>query len=370
MKIAIDIRPLVENQLTGVGVYQKYLLKYLPSLVPDWQITYFISGRNLIEANVRQLIYLRPQDKLLYINQSNRLLNIKYLLGIRPKFVDELDKLDIFFMPNLNFMPLRLKAKLVLTVHDLSFLHDSSFFDNKTRLWHKLIQLKKILTKANKIITVSDSTRRELLKYFRQLTENNAQVIYPGVEMNNLTQEEEQRIISKLALPEKFILFLGTLEPRKNLASLIKAFEFFKQQQTGYKLVVAGKEGWLSRSLVKQITSNSDIIWLKYVSDDEKIALYKTATMLVWPSYYEGFGFPPLEALCQGTPIIVSHKTSLPEVFGSSAHYVNPNNYVELAEVMKQIIAFDKTKTLANSDFASKFSWSKTAELTVNFIKQ
>jgi glycosyltransferase involved in cell wall biosynthesis len=132
---------------------------------------------------------------------------------------------------------------------------------------------------------------------------------------------------------------VGTLEPRKNIEACIAAYRSIAPKYPGLELILAGTYGWSVRRMLRSIKDDTSIHWLQYVSDAEKTMLYKHARVLVWPSLYEGFGFPPLESLRQGTPVVTSYRTSLPEVLGINALYVHPYNVGELAAVLDQLLA-------------------------------
>ena len=192
------------------------------------------------------------------------------------------------------------------------------------------------------------------------LDESKIQVIYPGIELENTGFK-----IVDMALPKKYILYLGTIEPRKNVGTIIKAFEEINDPYL--HLVIAGGNGWLYNKIKRQVKESSkkeQIYLLDYILPDQRWEIYKNAKMLVWPSYYEGFGFPPLEAMCQGCPVIVSSNSSMPEVVGDAALLVNSYNVSEITFAINQLLTDNKLRDdLINKgrDKMLKFSWSKSA---------
>ncbi|MCK4525681.1 MAG: glycosyltransferase family 4 protein, partial [Candidatus Andersenbacteria bacterium] len=178
-------------------------------------------------------------------------------------------------------------------------------------------------------------------------------------------------IRKKYNLPKKYILYLGTLEPRKNIIGLIKAFEILN---TKYKLVIAGSKGWLYEDIfkiVKNSPAKDNIIFTGFIDDKDKAALYGLADLFVYPSFYEGFGFPPLEAMAAGTPVITSNFSSLPEAVGDAAITVNPYNIDELTKAIEMVLFDEKLRDILIERGYKKvknFSWEKCAKETLEFI--
>ncbi|MCK5332349.1 glycosyltransferase family 4 protein, partial [Candidatus Parcubacteria bacterium] len=186
----------------------------------------------------------------------------------------------------------------------------------------------------------------------------------------------------KYNLPKKFILYLGTIEPRKNITGIIRAFEklkvgHFKMSSTvkDCKLVIAGSKGWLCQD-VFNLAMNSvvadDIFFTGFVDDEDKAILYKLAEIFVYPSFYEGFGFPPLEAMQNKTPVITSNVSSLPEAVGGAAIMVDPYNINELERAIENLLSDENLKnniTQKGIEQTKKFSWSRCAEETLAILK-
>jgi glycosyltransferase involved in cell wall biosynthesis len=280
--------------------------------------------------------------------------------------------------------------KFILTIHDLSFERYPEFFASKGniginyirgRFWHKYVNARKICEQANKIITVSESTKNDLMDIYK-ISEEKIKVIYEGANTSRKSKVESQKsdeekffdIKDKYNLPEKFILFLGTLEPRKNIAGIIRAFEILAGGgvehpigcSTPY-LVIAGKKGWLYDDLFKMSEKSrvkDKIKFIGYVDEDDKSSLYELASLFVFPSFYEGFGLPPLEAMACGVPVIASTVFSLSEVVGDAGILVDPYNVNEIAGAMKAVLNDDVLrarlieKGLKRSEM---FSWEKAA---------
>jgi len=276
----------------------------------------------------------------------------------KPEFDKLINGCDIFWFPNLNFLSVSHQCRTIITVHDLSFEKIPWAYSQKMRFWHKAIRPWMLLQSAGRITAVSQNTKNDLIALY-QLPAEKIEVIYPGpaAAISGATAD--------LKLPEKFILCLGTLEPRKNIESVIKAF--IQLNCPDLSLVIAGQRGWLYRKIFKtagQSIIKDKIIFLNYVKAADRQALYQKALALVWPSFYEGFGLPPLEAMANGCPVITSANSSLPEVVGSAALLVDPYNIQEITKSIKQIISDNKLRqSLISQGYkqAEKFSWQLSA---------
>ncbi len=372
MNIGIDIRSLLEKERSGVGEYTYQLLSALFSI--DKNNNYF-----LFYNSFKKIDDLLPSDWKKYSNINfcgfhwpNKLLNFCFKFLRWPK-IDRLimsaGKIDLFFIPNLNFVALSREIKKIITVHDLSFLRYPRFFSWKRRLWHWFVNPKKLISGTDKIIAVSENTKKDLMELYKVASEK-VEVIYSGVS-GGADISDVEAVKKKYNLPDNFILFLGTLEPRKNIEGLIWAFEIFKRaEKIGYKLVIVGPRGWLYKNILaraEKSPARDDIKFINYIAPEEKFAFYKLAKLFVYPSFYEGFGFPPLEAARAGTPVIISSVSSLPEVMGEAALMVDPNNPAEMAKVMAECLTDENLRATLiekGQKQAQKFSWEKCAEET------
>jgi len=415
MIIGIDIRVLARGTRTGI---EEYVLNLLPRLLsvdlpageagpPDGEASKKIKYKLFYNAFKKvKLDYSwlnLPNVELRNFRFPNRLLNFFVWVFKWPKIDKFLGNLDIFFSP--HFLPVSLSrnCKRVITFHDLSFEHHPQFLSRSRKLWHFLTFPKQQAGKADKIMADSQSTKEDLIKNYN-VDPKRIKVVHLGVNRSfkpirkNDSQIEEVR--KKYKLPEKFILYFGTIEPRKNLFLIIRAFEALKGKfsksnletawkgfeggvivkkksiLTDLKLVIAGSKGWLYKDIFKMVKNSKyrkDIIFTGFVDDKDKPCLYNLADVFLYPSFFEGFGFPPLEAMACGVPTIVSNVSSLPEVVGNGAVMINPYNVDELTFAIKEILE-DKNlrEDLIKKGLkqARKFDWDKTAEQILDiFIK-
>jgi len=305
------------------------------------------------------------------------------LLGF-PKVDNMIGGADVFFNPHFIFSPVTKKCKTVITFHDLSFERYPEFFDAKRKIWHFSNFPKKQAKKADRLIAVSRSTALDLYDIYK-INPKKIFVIYSGI--NKMFFEDEppeklNKIRSKYYLPDHFILFLSTIEPRKNAVSAIKAFELFQQLyakmhngvKSDVRLVIAGKPGWLYKEIFQTIRYSKfrkDIVYAGFIDDEDKPSLYRLAKLFVYPSIYEGFGFPPLEAMASGTPVITSRISSLPEIAGDAALLVDPFDIQHIARAMTKVTqdrSFSNELRERGIRQAGKFSWAKCAEDTLRVL--
>ncbi|MBU1203103.1 glycosyltransferase family 4 protein [Patescibacteria group bacterium] len=368
MTIGIDIRALSNKKLTGIGKYIYYAIENI--LLYDKSNKYI-----LISSGVRKNAYSHLKfdaDNLSYrhISIPNKLLNLFFYLGIGKRWCHQFSKdIDVLWMPNLNFYQIDKSVPLVLTVHDLSFLHDREFYSLKRRYWHKTLKIDRLVKKAAQIIAVSANTKRDIVRFF-PTTQDKIQVINPGVHTVALDDAKATELLKKYNVPEKYFVYVGTLEPRKNIASIIKAFDRLHLDYPDIYLLIAGGKGWVYKNILKNINKRNYVHYLDYVDSPAKNALYYKSLGLIWPSFYEGFGFPPMEALYYNIPVIVSYKTSLPETLGDQALYVDPYNISDIYENMKFIIEdkeFSKQYTASAKNFKLP-SWPEQAKQIVDLF--
>lgn len=292
-----------------------------------------------------------------------------------PKLVYKKYPNAIIHYPD-TMAPLFTRNKVVITVHDLAFKSLKNAFAWETVLWKNFITDLSI-KKADKIIAITEFAKSEILKYYPNV-DNKINVIYNGfndfskdpINLNNI----KKNILN--LKDSKYILTVSTISPRKNMDGLVKAFNLVRNKVNNYKLVIAGKNGWLYESvykLVDEFELNDSVIFTGGVNDDELKFLYKNADVFVYPSFYEGFGLPPLEAMSYGIPCVVSDRTSIPEVVGDAAVKVDPYDLNELSNTILKVIADkDLCENLkVNSKKRLKyFSWEKCADRAIDIYME
>lgn len=275
--------------------------------------------------------------------------------------------LTIFFSPA-HYIPWFSPFKTIVTIHDLSYL----FFPHEF-LKKDLYQLKNwtryAVKKASHIIAVSKTTKKDIMKEYA-VPDKKITVIYNGYENVESLATSHQ----PLATNHPYFLYVGTIQPRKNVSTLIKAFSQFHAKHPSFKLIIAGKKGWLYDSIFQQVSQmqmTESIIFPGYVSDNEKIKLYQEATAYILPSLYEGFGIPILEAMSYKCPVIASFSSSLPEIGGEACLYFDPNSVDDLLDKM-EIITSNKTLVTnlitKGTERIRSFSWEETGQQTLEVL--
>lgn len=357
MLIGIESERANHPQKTGVEHYARQLILHLAKT--DRQNKY----RLYLRTNPEKWFFDLPKNfqiqKMPFPFFWTQL-RISWEMLFRP--------VDVLLIPA-SALPFVHPQRSVVTVHDVAwryFPQGFTWFMRNFLEWSTKFALKR----AWKIIAVSEATKKDLIKFYA-VDEKKIEVIYHGVDFpaSHVGTGRDP------CLPEHYVLFLSTLQPRKNLEGLIDAFLLLKKEMPNlpHKLVVAGKKGWKYDGIMRKMADNEDIvIYLGHVEDEERWPLQKNADLLVLPSFYEGFGMTVLEAFAANVPAAVSNVSSLPEVAGDAAVYFNPKNPSDIARAMKMVL-FDKT--LADSLRQKgllrlkNFSWEKCAEKTLKVLE-
>jgi len=360
MKIAIDIREIFGPR-AGKGEYTFRILKGLLRL--DQENKYFLYSKKHTQTK-RQNVRLRAINLPGLIWHLTVWLDLK--LRVRP---------DVYLSPTSYIVPaLGVKNSVIIVPDLVSFLFPGEH--NKKAVWLERMFLKAALKKSERIITISRATKHDLLARF-ELSEKKVAKVYLGVHSRfREIKREDSRLIKirkKYNLPEKFILFVGVLSPRKNLVRLLRAYH--KMTLRDFGLVIVGRKGWYYQNIfyeVRKLGLEDRVCFLDYLREEDLPFVYNLASVFVFPSLYEGFGFPPLEAMACGTPVIASRASSLPEVVGKAGLLVDPKKVSEISEAMKRILTNkglrDKLIRLGFLQ-AKKFSWNKTVRETLRIMQ-
>jgi glycosyltransferase involved in cell wall biosynthesis len=363
--IAVDLRSLHSSEFSGVESYTVHVLEEL--LETDRETVYHLFYNGYSQKKFEYFHFINAH----YIQTRipNRILNVSLKLFDYPKLEKLTGTHDTLFMPNWNTLAVEPDTKVILTVHDLSPQLTPEYYGLKSRIWHWLLNIPKLVKRADKIIAVSEFTKLSLIEKMN-VPASKITVAPLGVDHDNyrpnLNVDRLREVRNSYGLPGDFVLFVGTLEPRKNLARLIEAFE---QIQEPISLVIAGKLGWKYNALLKQIQNSPKRRFIKligYIPEADKPYIMKLARVFAWPSLYEGFGLPVLEAMAVGTPVVTSNVSSLPEIAGDSAMLVDPYNPEDIAKAITDLQTNDSlrehyiSKGLQRSQ---QFSWEKCAQI-------
>lgn len=355
MRICIDIQSIIKNP-TGVGRYTKELVKGLSLLNIQDDITLFYF--NFLGKYNGFPVFPNKTVKCVPGRVYNRLWRwfkfppVNWLIG----------DYDIYHFPNFILPPMS-KGKSIVTVHDLAFIRYPEYIEPKN-LKYLQTQLPRSLKAAHKIIAVSQFTKQELIDIFN-LPEEKIAVVYEGV------GESFKRIDkTEKKMPYKYVLCTSTLEPRKNIEGLIRAFHVSGLKD--YKLVITGGKGWLYEGifkLIKELGLEKDIVFLGYVKDVDLPIIYSGASLFVFPSFYEGFGLPLLEAMACGVPVVSSRVN---EILGDNAYFIDPKEPSDIANGITEVLNnMDLQQELIRKglDHVKKFTWQRCAEETLKVYK-
>ena len=379
LKIGVDIRNLMSPVRTGVAEYTYELLNAVFKIDKENQYYLFYNSHTDVTAHTP----LWPQGNIHYIatRWPNKLFNASIKIFGWPKLdklISRNYKLDYFFSPNLNFTALSKDIKNILTIHDLSFKFFPQFFSAKQKLWHWAVNPKKKCGQANNILVLSDNTKRDLTDYYQIPAEKIK--VAPGAisSIFNNPIVGKEKIREKYNLPGRFILCLGAVEPRKNIIGLIEAFEkCHSLLPNSYYLVIAGSgKGWKNKQIYARALASplrDKIEFIGYVDAQDKPGLYSLAELFVYPSFYEGFGFPVLEAMAMGIPVITSNRSSLPEITDQSAYLINPNRPAEIADAIIKMLTDENLREHFKKlglEQVKKFSWDTAAKQWLELIKK
>lgn len=360
MKIGIDAKWFFNGPPSGKVVIKQLLEELLSDNYKTDEFYIFLNKRD----KGFKFPYQRDNIKLVYIRSYNNLVSNAITLPRHSKK----HKLEVVLFQNFGTLS---KIKNVVYIHDLLYLDFPQFYSFKERLY--LSVLKPLAKRANTIVTISKAERGRIIKH--KLGTNNVHFVYHGVDpkfkpLDKHDKLQVETFKEKYNLPDQFILYLGRLNIRKNIANLIYAMQFVDTP-----LVIVGEKDHKSEnlsSIIDALSLNDKIIFTGYIEDYELPLVYAVATIFCFPSYAEGFGLPPLEAMASGTPVIVSDRTSLPEVCEDAALYVNPDDPTDIAKKINTLLASKEIiDTFANKGLvqSKKFSWKKSAENLMNIIK-
>ena len=298
MRIGVDIRTLMDARYSGVSEYTYNLLTHMLKFDKGNKYCLFYNSLKDVSPNIPNF----KNTNIEYVKYSypNKLLN--YFL-FKPFNLPKIDKrlgLDMIFMPHINFIGLTRRKPSVLTIHDLSYIRYREYFSLRKNIWHKLINVKKLINNFSHVVAVSENTKADIVELCN-VDDTRVSVIHSGINPsfrqlsrgNEKDNSELEKVKNKYHLPDDFILFLGTVEPRKNIIGLMMAYDMLvKDDKVGeYNLIIAGMDGWKSKDIYKtweNLECKERIKFIGYVDKDDKRAIYNLAKVFVYPSFYEG----------------------------------------------------------------------------------
>jgi glycosyltransferase involved in cell wall biosynthesis len=365
----------------GMGTYVRELVPALSRADPSLHVTLFHArfGRELPEDWMRGF----PVEEIPF---GIRRLYPEWAALRRPKLPPRLGRHEILHSPSPAAVPPATAAqRLVVTIHDIAFLVHPKLFPTKWRLVYRAA-LSRAVRNADAIITVSRHTAEDLVRRTR-VDPRRIHPVHLGVVLPSLGHDPRgseatareagafSEVLDRLKIRQPYILFVGTLEPRKNLVRLVRAYRRVAAAGTSHSLVLAGPIGWHHESLLRETSLQGPgevVLTGASRSAGELDALYRGADAFAYPSLYEGFGLPVVEAMARGVPCVVSTASSLPEVAGEAALFVDPRSVVGIAEALERVTtdgALRDRLREAGVTRASRFSWDETARRTLDVYK-
>lgn len=373
MRIGIDAR-VIERRMSGIGRYLLGLLKYLPEI--DKKNQYFLFCYNNLSQLENKGFRIITTGKTLPL--PSKVYNLYWLQHVLPQLLKKL-KIDIFFNAN-HYLPLRdISSKSIITIHDLSYKVEKSYKSFIYRGFYLNFLLPQSLKKADFILTVSQNSKRDILKYYsNRVSANKIEVIYEATDERfqprDLNKGKKEELRRTYNLPENFVLYVGRIENRKNIVGILKIGDLLLKKGKEIKIVLVGESGYSGyKELKKEIRKRKNIFHIQYIRDEDLPYIYNLAKVFLFPSFYEGFGLPPLEAMQSGVPVLTSNTSSLPEVIGEGGIMHNPNNYEGFTKDIIRLLEdknFYKKMREKAIEQAKKFSWKKSTKRLISIFNQ
>ncbi len=343
IKIGIDGNEANSVDRVGIGQYAYHLLKHIHQFVKD-------------DKNIQINIYLKNQPikdlPPVSNNWKYQVFGPKFLwtqLALPARLILQRDKPKVFFSPT-HYAPRFCPCRRAISVMDLSYLKYPDMFLKKD-LWQLKNWTLYSIQKSQKIFTISKFSKDAIISNFNVI-EDKVIVTYPGYDKELFKPQNDSKKLleayislkKQYGISGKFILFVGTIQPRKNILNLARAFNTLKKdsKNSNLQLIIVGKKGWLYEEIIMEINKynfNKDIVMPDYISADTLVKLYQSAICLVLPSLYEGFGLPVIEAMACGCPVAVSNTSSLPEIVGEAGLTFDPDNIQDIMVKLELLIS-------------------------------
>lgn len=379
MKLFIESSSIF-GERSGIGQYTKRLIEAYHQYYPESQIRLF--GFKFIS---RKFIHPIAPDKTLSYRLIRWLPGRAYTGAFKHKIKIPIDilvgarKQDIFLYPNFVKWPHLFNRRSATIVHDVSFITHGQYTSPPNREY-MLKYVPGSISSSQYIVTISECSKLAITKHYGVPPEN-ISIVHPFVDTEifyKVSEDEQQRVRNKYNLPQNYLLFIGNVEPRKNLSGVLEAYEALPNKiKKQYSLVIAGGKGWLNdaihRKIDQLISEGHTIVRTGYVADEDVPGLMSSAKLYMQIPHYEGFGIPPLESMACGTPVICANNSSLPEAAGDAALYVNSNNPKETTKAIIKLLSDNQLyNDLIAKGYAQvkKFTPKKTADQLQSLVEK
>lgn len=384
MRIGVDIRGLLTGQRSGI---EQYTLKVLERLLPldphNTYVLFYVAYRDM-DTRFADLLQEAPWLKQPNVEvRTLKWINFPLLLHALWKPLDwpKADLicggLDVMWQPSPRLLPVSRRCQTVITFHDLVFELFPQFYTWQSRLWQWQMSYSYLARMAQRLIAVSQSTQDDLVKLY-EVDPAKISVIYEGVDPAYFVAPDPSWLADlrqRFSVEDDYLYYVGSLEPRKNILAAIRGLGYLKQQGfVKIKLVISGGKSWLNEAIfaeIEKLSLKEAVVFTGFVTEAEKIAWLRGAKAFIFPSFYEGFGLPVLEAMAAGCPVITSKVSSLPEVAGAAAILVDPANQTEINHsLLKLVTDTNWAQELSTKGMmrARQFTWEQTARSTLKVL--
>lgn len=362
LRIAVNTRFLLKDKLEGIGTFQHETLQRLVCNHPEHEFIFIFDRRfsdeYIYAPNVKPVVAF-PQARHPYLYYV-------YFQYSIPRLLKK-HKADLFFSPD-GYLSLRTNVPQVQVLHDLAFEHYPEDI-SKSGAWYYTKFFPQFAMRAKRIITISEYTKKDIVELY-SIPSEKIDLVYPGAapSFKPVSEEIKQFTRRRFTKDHAYFLYVGAIQPRKNIGNLLKAFDAFRKSYgSGIKLVIVGRKAWKTQELeaiFEEMKFKEDVVFTGRLSNEDLGNVMGSALALTYVSYFEGFGIPILEAMHAGIPVICSGVTSMPEVAGDAALLVNPFSVESIKDAMIQMARDEKLRAGLISKGAvqkTKFSWEKTA---------
>lgn len=372
MRVGVNSRLLLKDKLEGIGYFTLKNLERLVKNHPDCEFVLFFDrpyDRDFVFAkNVKPIVIPLP-------TRHPMLWHI-YFEILLPIYI-RLYKIDVFFSPE-GYVPTRVKSPMLCTIHDINFEHDKTYIGNRVYQRYMEYFTPRFAKSANAVLTVSEFSKQDIATTY-QIDENKIFNVESSANEEYITysKEENERTRERYSNSCPYFYFVGSLQKRKNLTNLFRAFDLFKDKtQSNVKLLIVGSKKWWKGEIEDTFNAmrfKNEVVFTGRLPLEEVNRIASASIGLVFVSFFEGFGVPPLEAYRSSTAVITSNTSSMPEIAGEGALYANPYDVNSICEAMIRLYSnplLREELIRKGQEQAKKYSWDKTAELVWNAIEK
>jgi glycosyltransferase involved in cell wall biosynthesis len=384
IKVYLDCQPVIKTK-TGIGWYTHEIAKELLNLEQD-QYEFLGCSFDFLNRNQAEKVIKSLGFKDISVHSAFPF-NVYRMIwnNISVSYNHFFPKCDIYHFFNYTVPP-KVNGKVIANIYDTVFKIFPETM-KKRNLYFLEREIKNSVNNADIILTIGESAKNDIINNL-DVAEEKIRIAPPAINQDSYRmfhQQEKETFVmqqikiirKKYQLPEKYIMYLGTVEPRKNVKAVFHAYSILPPRiRQEVKLVIAGGRGWQSSEIYQlpvNLKIEEDVIFTGYIDEEEKPYLYHSAEVFVFPSLYEGFGMPVLEALAAGAPVITSKFYSMPEAGGDAAYYIDPEDYEELAYAIEKIISDESKKDemiIKGYQHSKGFTWEKSAEVIINIYNE